>query len=132
MARATFLTDIKNLYGAIDSAKSGKANRRREVFRRHDYGPEKNLDEDGSQRHEAYIYHFHEGAWSEAATRNREMIKTAQRMAHDIERNPEERAEWEAKYAEYKANLQPGGKCYHFYNFIYVTIYRELRKAVEN
>ncbi|MCR4665430.1 MAG: hypothetical protein K5660_08705 [Paludibacteraceae bacterium] len=90
--------------------------------------------------HLVYTYHFHEGPWSEGATRNREMIKAAQRMAHDIERvcyHPEEFMEddieqariWQQKYDGYRATIPAGStKYYHFYNWMYTEIYRGLRK----
>ena len=132
MARCTFIDGIKSLWGALDSAKDGKENGFRLVVRRHDYGEGKNFDENGNKWHELFYYHFHEGAWSEGATRNREMIKAAQRTAHDIESKPDlqqEREEWIARYAAYRATIPEGSKrYYHFYQFVYVTIYREMRK----
>ena len=133
MAKCTFADGIVSVWGAIDSVKEGQENRRRLVVRRHEY-TENNYDEDGSKWHELFYYHFHEGAWSEGATRNREMIKAAQRTAHDIESKPEleqEREEWVARYAAYRATIPEGStKYYHFYNFVYVTIYREMRKEI--
>ncbi|MBR6017292.1 MAG: hypothetical protein IK073_01560 [Paludibacteraceae bacterium] len=131
MARCTFVDGIKTVWGAIDSVKEGQENRRRLVVRRHEY-TENNYDENGSKWHELFYYHFHEGAWSDGATRNREMIKAAQRTAHDIESKPElaqEREEWVARYAAYRATIPEGSKrYYHFYQFVYVTILREMRE----
>ena len=131
MARCTFVDGIKTVWGAIDSVKEGQENRRRLVVRRHEY-TENNYDENGSKWHELFYYHFHEGAWSDGATRNREMIKAAQRTAHDIESKPElaqEREEWIARYAAYRATIPEGSKrYYHFYQFVYVTILREMRE----
>ena len=132
MAKVTFTNGIVSVWGAIDSVKEGQENRRRLVVRRHEY-TNNNYDEDGSKWHELFYYHFHEGAWSEGATRNREMIKAAQRTAHDIESKPEleqEREEWIARYAAYRASPAYKDKPYHFYNFVYVTIYRAMRKEI--
>ena len=131
MAIAKLANGIDELHGAIDSVKEGKENGYRLVVRRHDYGEDKNYDQDGHKWHELYYYHFHEGAWSEGATRNREIIKAAQRAAHAIERDAELRPLWEAAYAEYKASLPPEQKAYHFYNFVYVTIYRDMRERAK-
>ena len=131
MAQVTFVDGVESLWGAIDSVKEGKENGYRLVVRRHDYGEDKNYDQDGHKWHELYYYHFHEGAWSEGATRNREIIKAAQRAAHAIERDAELRPLWEAAYAEYKASLPPEQKAYHFYNFVYVTIYRDMRERAK-
>ena len=127
MAQVTFIDEIESLWGAIDSVKDGQTNRRRLVVRRHDYGEEKNYDADGNKWHELYYYRMHEGAWSEGATRNREMIKEAQKAAHAIERDAELRPIWEEAYADYRASLPAGTtKYYHFYNFVYVTILRDM------
>ena len=138
MAQVTFSDGIESLWGAIDQAKEGKKNGYRVVARRHNYG-EKNIDQNGKRWHQLFLYHFHEGSWSEGATRNREMIKAAQRTAHDIERailhpeqcSPEMVEEgifWKAKYEEYCQSALYEDKPYHLYPFIYVTIYREMRE----
>ena len=87
MAKVTYIDGIDTIRGALDSVKEGQANRARLVCKWHYWG-EKWIDEDGSKIHLVYTYHFHEGPWSEGATKNQEMIKVAQRMAHDIERVP--------------------------------------------
>lgn len=141
MARVTFIDGIDTVRGALDSAKYGQVNRARLVCKWHYWG-EKWIEETGSKVHLVYTYHFHEGPWAEGATQNREMIKAAQRMAHDIERvclHPEEFGEedieqariWQQKYAEYMATIPEGSKKhYHFFNFVYVIIYRLLRKEI--
>ena len=92
MAIAKFVNGIDEVHGAIDSVKEGQARRARLVCRWRPQGPQ-SYAPDGSKLHELFYMRFHEGPWSEGATRNREMIKAAQRMAHDIERvcyHPEE------------------------------------------
>ncbi|MBO4362608.1 MAG: hypothetical protein J5823_07520 [Paludibacteraceae bacterium] len=142
MARVTFVDAIDIVKGALDSIKDGQAKRARLVCKWHYWG-EKWIDEDGSKVHLVYTYHFHEGEWAEGATRNREMIKAAQRMAHDIERvcyHPEEYGEedreqariWQQKYAEYRATFAPDRKDYkHFYGWMYTDIYRGMRREAE-
>lgn len=143
MARVTFVDGIDTVRGALDEVKEGQANRARLVCKWHYWG-EKWIDEDGSKVHLVYTYHFHEGAWSEGATRNREMIKAAQRMAHDIEHvcyHPEEYGEedreqadiWKRKYAEYRAMFPPDRKDYkHFYGWMFTEIYRGMRRDTES
>ena len=138
MARVTFCDAIDTVRGALDEVKEGKVNRARLVCKWHYWG-EKWIDEDGSKVHIVYTYHLHEGEWAEGATRNRGMIKAAQRMAHDIERvcyHPEEFGEedieqariWQQKYAEYKASLPKDcTKHYHFYNWMFTEIYRGMK-----
>ena len=138
MAYATFINGIDTVRGALDSVKEGQKNRARLVCRWRPQGPQ-SYDEDGSKLHELFYMRFHEGPWAEGATRNREMIKAAQRMAHDIERvcyHPEEFGEedieqakiWQQKYAEYRATFAPDRKDYkHFYGWMYSEIYWGLR-----
>ena len=143
MAQVTFSEGIESVWGAIDSPKEGKQNGYRLIVRRHDYGEEKNYDQDGHKWHELYFYHFHEGPWSDGATRNREMIKAAQRTAHDIEHaqlhpddsDAEMTAEvryWEEEYATYRHSPAYEKKPYHFYQYVYVTIYHRIRKEIDN
>ena len=141
MALATFTNGIDTVRGALDSVKEGQAKRARLVCRWRPQGPQ-SYDEDGSKIHELFYMHFHEGPWSEGATRNREIIKAAQRMAHDIERvckHPEEFGEediaqariWQQKYAEYMKTIPKGStQHYKFYGWMYTQIYRGIREEL--
>ena len=138
MALVTFVDGISTVRGALDSVKDGQVHRARLVCKWHYWG-EKWIDKDGSKVHLVYTYHFHEGPWSEGATKNREMIKAAQRMAHDIERvcyHPEEFGSedleqakiWEQKYGEYMETIPKGStQHYKFYGWMYTQIYRGMR-----
>ena len=123
MAKVTFIDGIDTVRGALDSARDGQVNRARLVCKWHYWG-EKWIDRDGSKVHLVYTYHFHDGPWAEGATRNREMIKAAQRMAHDIE----QARIWQQKYAEYRNSIPEGSTCYkHFYGWMFTEIYRGIR-----
>ncbi len=139
MAKAKLVIGIDELHGAIDSVKDGQRNRYRLVARWRPQG-EKSYLEDGSKLHQLYFMNFHEGPWAEGATKNRELIKAAQRAAHTIERicgHPEEydpelvveAEEWIARYAVYRTTIPDGcNRYYHFYTFVYVSIYRAMRQ----
>ena len=139
MAKVTLVDGFDIVRGALDSVKDGQENRARLICKYHDWG-EKWVDEEGRKVHLVYTYHFHEGPWSEGATRNREIIKVAQRMAHDIERvckHPEEFGEedveqgriWQEKYAEYLKTIPKGSNLhYKFYGWVYTQIYHGLRR----
>lgn len=129
MAKVVYINGIDTVRGAVDSVREGQKKRKRLVSRWRDYG-ERSYTIDGKKWHSLFYYHMHEGAWSDGATRNREMIKAAQRTAHDIERNFEMRKEWEHRYNEYLKKLKPSDKVYRFYNYVFVTIYREMRGIV--
>ena len=138
MALAKLSNGIDELHGALDSVKEGQRRRARLVCRWRPQGPQ-SFASDGSKLHELFFMRFHEGPWAEGATRNREMIKAAQRMAHDIERvcyHPEEFGEediaqakiWQDKYAEYRATIPKGSNRYkHFYGWMYTEIYHGMR-----
>jgi len=74
----TTIEAIISISGAIDSVKEGRRARKRIIVRPSRY--HKGV-------HELYTYHFPK-AWSEACLTNRETIKLAQRLAHDLERDP--------------------------------------------
>ena len=91
------------------------------------------------QNHQVYPMKMHEGPWSKGATANRELMKSAQREAHAIERaakHPEQAsaeylakaAMWQERFAEYKSTKQPGDKQYAtLYTYTYAHLYRELK-----
>ena len=139
MSKAVFSCGIDTVRGALDSAKQGQIQRARLVCRWRPQGP-RSYTPDGRKIHELFYMHFHEGPWSEGATRNREVIKAALRMAHDIERvslHPEEYGEedieqariWQQKYGEYMQTIPEGStEHYKFFGWMYTQIYRGLRR----
>lgn len=139
MASVLYIHGIDTLTGALDSEKEGQAKRARLISRRNKR-IDKWISPDGRLWHQLYEMRMHEGAWSEGATKNREIIKVAQRIAHDIERickHPEEydtaavegAKVWETRYAEYRKTFPEGNTDYKlFYGWMYSEIYKEVRK----
>ena len=129
MSKVKYNIAIDTWRGALDTRKTGQAKRERLVSRLRK----------GSDGHQIYPMQMHEGPWSEGATRNRELMKTAQREAHTIERaakHPEQAsaeylakaAMWQDRFAEYKSTKQPGDKQYAtLYTYTYAHLYRELK-----
>ena len=114
MGKVKYHDIVEQLTGALDSKKYGESHGMRLVSR-HRKGS-------GSE-HQIYFMQKHEGAWSEGATRNRELIKAAQKRAHAIEkaaRKPEEcsaeavaeAVEWQERFEAYRAELKEGEKGY--------------------
>lgn len=142
MAKVIYADVIASVWGALDSVKDGQKYRKRLISRRHEYTMSANYDEHGNKFHQLFYYHFHEGEWSQSATRNRAIIKAAQRTAHDIEyicSHPEQfdshivaaALQWRLRHAAHLALPPTNGKRYtHFYNFVYVTLYREIREQL--
>lgn len=130
MAKATYHIVIDELRGALDSKKYAQTHGKRLVSRYRN-------GENGE--HQVYFMQLHEGAWSEGATKNRELIKAAQTRAHAIEkaaRKPEEcdpdlvaeAAQWKERFEAYRASLAEGEKGYaSLYTYTYVQIYREMK-----
>ena len=129
MKRVKFVPAIESYTGTLDSPKEGQAKRQRVISR---FRP-------GTKGHQMYTMHMHEGPWSEGATSNRELMKTAQREAHAIERaakHPELAtpeyltlaAEWQKRFAEYKSTKKPEDKQFAtLYTYTYSHLYRELK-----
>ena len=86
-----------------------------------------------------YTYHFPK-TWSAACIANRELIKTAQKLAHALEHDySPEGIEWRLRFFHHYfhvvkggAKPEPGLKPYtRFYQYVYVSIYRDLKSAAQ-
>ena len=127
MSKVNYNIAIDYNRGALDSRKTGQAKRERLISRYRN-----------GQAHQ-YPMKMHEGPWSEGATANRELMKTAQREAHAIERaakHPELStaeyitlaADWQQRFAAYKATKKPGDRQFAtLYTYTYSHLYRELK-----
>ena len=89
--------------------------------------------------HQLYTYHFPK-TWSAACVANRELIKTAQKLAHALEHDyTPEGIEWRLRFFHHYfhvvkggAKPEPGLKPYtRFYQYVYVSIYRDLKSAAQ-
>ncbi len=89
--------------------------------------------------HQFYTYHFPK-TWSAACVANRELIKTAQKLAHTLEHDySPEGIEWRLRFFHHYfhvvkggAKPEPGLKPYtRFYQYVYVCIYRDLKSAAQ-
>ena len=130
MSKVKYNIAIDYWRGTLDSRRTGQAKRERLVSR---------YRKGSGENHQVYPMKMHEGPWSEGATANRELMKTAQREAHAIERAalyPEQAsaeysakaAMWQSRFADYKATKKPGDKQYAtLYTYTYSHLYRELK-----
>ena len=89
--------------------------------------------------HQLYTYHFPK-TWSAACVANRELIKTAQKLAHALEHDySQEGIEWRLRFFHHYfhvvkggAKPEPGLKPYtRFYQYVYVCIFRDLKSAAQ-
>jgi hypothetical protein len=134
MGKVIYHVAIDKLTGALDSKKYAQSHGMRLVSRHR---------EGKGEEHQVYFMQLHEGPWSEGATKNRELIKAAQKLAHAIDkaaRKPEECSveiveeakEWKARFEAYRAGLKEGERGYgSLYTYTYVNIYKEMRERGE-
>ena len=128
--RYLYPIDAINYYcGMMNSHKQGQKYRKHIIVRR--------VPRFGGL-HQLYTYHFPK-TWSAACVANRELIKTAQKLAHALEHDySPEGIEWRLRFFHHYfhvvkggAKPEPGLKPYtRFYQYVYVSIYRDLKSAV--
>ncbi len=127
--RYLYPIDTINYYcGMMNSHKQGQKYRKHIIVRR--------VPRFGGL-HQLYTYHFPK-TWSAACVANRELIKTAQKLAHALEHDySPEGIEWRLRFFHHYfhvvkggAKPEPGLKPYtRFYQYVYVSIYRDLKSA---
>ena len=125
------ITDVDFFWGAMDNLKVGRKRRKHIIVRR--------MPRLGNRLLQLYTYHF-PTHWSAACVANRELIKTAQRIAHALEHDTSRAGlEWKLRFLKHYftvcvggAKPEPGLKRYsRFYQYTYVSIYRELQAACQ-
>ena len=117
------------LWGTMDELKIGRHYQKHIIVRR--------VPRRGGHLLQLYTYHFPK-TWSAACVANRNLIKTAQKLAHALEHDHSLASlEWRVRFFRHYfrvvkggAKPEPGMKPYsRFYNYTYVAIYRELKAA---
>lgn len=124
-----FTLGIDMYYGIMNSRKEGRHYNKHIIVRR--------APRWGGKLHQLYTYHFPK-TWSAACVANRELIKTAQRIAHALEHDYSLASlEWRIRFFRHYFRVfkggaapEPGMKAYsRFYQYTFVAIYRELKAA---
>lgn len=124
-----FTLGIDMYYGIMNSHKEGRHYNKHIIVRR--------APRWGGKLHQLYTYHFPK-TWSAACVANRELIKTAQRIAHALEHDYSLASlEWRLRFFRHYFRVfkggaapEPGMKAYsRFYQYTFVAIYRELKAA---
>lgn len=124
-----FTLGIDMYYGIMNSRKEGRHYNKHIIVRR--------APRWGGKLHQLYTYHFPK-TWSAACVANRELIKTAQRIAHALEHDYSLASlEWRLRFFRHYFRVfkggaapEPGMKAYsRFYQYTFVAIYRELKAA---
>jgi len=124
-----FTLGIDMYYGIMNSRKEGRHYNKHIIVRR--------APRWGGRLHQLYTYHFPK-TWSAACVANRELIKTAQKIAHALEHDYSLASlEWRLRFFRHYFRVfkggaapEPGMKAYsRFYQYTFVAIYRELKAA---
>ena len=124
-----FTLGIDMYYGIMNSHKEGRHYNKHIIVRR--------APRWGGRLHQLYTYHFPK-TWSAACVANRELIKTAQKIAHALEHDYSLASlEWRLRFFRHYFRVfkggaapEPGMKAYsRFYQYTFVAIYRELKAA---
>lgn len=123
------IVGIDMLWGAMDELQKGRQRQKHIIVRR--------VPRYGGHVLQLYTYHFPK-SWSAACIANRNLIKTAQKLAHALEHDHSLASlEWRIRFFRHYfrvfkggAKPEPGLKPYsRFYQYTYVSIYRELKAA---
>ena len=124
-----FTLGIDMYYGIMNSRKEGRHYNKHIIVRR--------APRWGGKLHQLYTYHFPK-TWSAACVENRNLIKAAQKIAHALEHDHSLASlEWRLRFFRHYFRVvkggaapEPGMKAYsRFYQYTYVSIYRELKSA---
>ena len=107
MSQTTFISPVENITGKLTSTPDGRVT----VTRRKCYGK----DAKGRPIYgpsETYIYHRHEGKWSEGAQQNRALFQQAQLRAKEELNDPERIAYWQPLFEQQFKHPKDGEKHY--------------------
>ena len=123
MSQTTFISPVENMTGKLSSTRDGRVT----VTRRKCYG----RDAKGRPIYgpnETYIYHCHEGKWSEGAKQNRALFQQAQLLAKEELNNPDRVAFWRPLFEQQFKHPKEGEKHYStLRGFIIAQMHQKVR-----
>ena len=124
MSQTTFISPVANLTGKLSSTTDGRVT----VTRRKCYGKDaKGRPVYGPS--ETYIYHCHEGKWSEGAQQNRALFKQAQLLAKQELSTPERVAYWQPLFEQQFKHPKEGETRYAtLRGFVIAQLHAELKR----
>ena len=125
MSQTTFIAPVETIRGKLTSHRADDrvlVNRRKcfgkDAKGRPYYGPS-----------ETYIYHIHQGKWSEGAEQNRTLFQQVQEIVKQELSDPDRLAYWQPLFEEQRANPKQGEKRYGtLRGFVIVQIHQQLKK----
>ena len=124
MSQTTFISPVANITGKLSSTPDGRVT----VTRRKCYGKDaKGRPVYGPS--ETYIYHCHEGKWSEGAQQNRALFKQAQLLAKQELSTPERVAYWQPLFEQQFKHPKEGETRYAtLRGFVIAQLHAELKR----
>ena len=123
MSQTTFISPVENITGKLTSTPDGRIT----VTRRKCYGKDaKGRPVYGPS--ETYIYHCHEGKWSEGAQQNRALFQQAQLLAKEELSDPVRVSYWQPIFEEQFLHPKQGEKHYStLRGFVIAQLHKKLR-----
>ena len=125
MSKTTYMVPVENFTGKLTSH---EADGRITVSRRKCFGKDaKGVPFYGPS--ETYIYHRHEGKWSERATQNRTLFQQVQLLAKQELNNPERVAYWRPIFEKQFKYPKQGEKHYTtLRGFVIAQLHLQMKK----
>ena len=125
MSQTTFIAPVETIRGKLTGHRADDrvlVNRRKcfgkDAKGRPYYGPS-----------ETYIYHIHQGKWSEGAEQNRTLFQQVQEIVKQELSDPERLAYWQPLFEEQHAKPKQGEKHYAtLRGFVIAQIHQQLKK----
>ena len=129
MSQTTFIAPVETIRGKLTSHRADDrvlVNRRKcfgkDAKGRPYYGPS-----------ETYIYHIHQGKWSDGAEQNRTLFQQVQEIVKQELSNPERVAFWQPLFEEQFRHPKQGEKHYGtLRGFVIAQIHQQMKENTQN
>ena len=126
MSQTTFIAPVETIRGKLTSHRADDrvlVNRRKcfgkDAKGRPYYGPS-----------ETYIYHIHQGKWSEGAEQNRTLFQQVQEIVKQELSDPDRLAYWQPLFEQQREKPKQGEKHYGtLRGFVIAQIHQQLKNA---
>ena len=127
MSQTKLIAPVENMTGKFSSASNGRVI----VNRRKCYGKDaKGRSVCGPL--ETYVYHCHEGKWSEAASENRTLFQRVQLLVKKELNDSERLAYWQELFEEQFKHAKQGEKRYtSLRGFVVAQLHRQMKNAAD-
>ena len=129
MSQTTFIAPVETIRGKLTGHRADNrvlVNRRKcfgkDAKGRPYYGPS-----------ETYIYHIHQGKWSDGAEQNRTLFQQVQEIVKQELSNPERVAFWQPLFEEQFRHPKQGEKHYGtLRGFVIAQIHQQMKENTQN